>query len=60
MIIFICIYIHICMYVYTNVYTSGEKKFLAHENCLHTQHNILHVTVNAISFPFILVIVMYV
>lgn len=34
-----------------------EKKFLAHENYLHTKYNTLHLTVTAISFPFILLIV---
>lgn len=34
-----------------------ERKFLAYDNCLHVKCNTSHLTVNAISFPFILLIV---
>lgn len=35
-----------------------EKKILVPENSLHTKYNTLHLTVSAISFPFILRTVM--
>lgn len=34
-----------------------ERKFLAHENCLHMKYDAFTVKCNVISFPFILRIV---